>query len=404
MSDEKDKNKDKRTGKGSDKPSKSEGVLDLVTKYRHMGSPFYSILTTPDQAKVPEGKWALSKNKALNMGLWNAIGVASWLLPTSALAAYFTNKWWDKKMRDASKKSQLSRLAAVNPRLTPDNDLNYIANVVDDPNREAEAVERLLKQSNEPESKPRQSVGKDLKDWFGGVVASSLPIAAVPLSMLAAKLAVDKIYSKSMESELEEDRVKIRNLQNAVDYRTMLVQGLVKPAVEKQQQAMAKRASGDEEPDLTKMTPKEQAQWELDRRNKEDEGKRNAVSHILAWPILAAVLGSGTLGLLAFNYLRKRDKDTQTLEFIRKKSLGHNVMQTTPEIGLEQFGIPVDQIVARPGDKNQPGYNLINEAPATVEQKLLAASSPNLLEDLDEVTPTADKKKADSSNKSDALF
>lgn len=403
MSDEKDKNKDKRSGKGSEKPAKSEGFLDLVTNYRGLGNPFFSILTTPEHAKVPGGKWALSKNKALNLGLWNAIGVASWLLPTSALAAYFTNKWWDKKMRDASKKSQLSRLAAVNPRLTPDNDLSYIANVVDDPNREAAAVERLLKQSSDPESKPRQSVGKDLKDWFGGVVASSLPIAAVPLSMLAAKLAVDKIYSKSMESELEEDRVKIRNLQNAVDYRTMLVQGLVKPAVQKQQE-IAKRASGSDEPDLNKMSPEDQAQWELDRRNKEDEGKRNAVSHVLAWPILAAVLGSGTLGLLAFNYLRKRDKDTQTLEFIRKKSLGHNVMQTTPEIGLEQFGIPVDQIIARPGDKNQPVYSLIDGVPASTEQKLLAASSPNLLEDLDEVAPAVAKKESDSSSKSDALF
>ena len=388
--------------------NKSEGFLDLVANHRSLLNPFYTISSDPHYAKAPSGKWALSKNKALNLGLWNAIGVASWLFPTAALASYFTNKWWDKKMRESAKKAQLSRLAATNPRVTPDDDLAYIANVVDDPNKEARAVESLLKSANEP-GKPRQSVGRDIKDWLGGVLAASIPLATVPLSMLAAKIAVDKLYSKSLNSELMEDRTKVRNLQNAVDHRTMLLQGLIKqpqnhqPIQQSQVSTIAKQAKEKEkEKDLSSMSKSERARWAINERNSEDKAKRGAVSHMVAWPILTAVLGSGAIGLLAFNYLRRRDKDSQILDFVRKRSLGHNVMQTTPEIGLEQFGIPVDQIVARPGDKKQPGYVLAESAVVPIESKLLSAASTDLklLDELEEVSADTEPK----SEKSDALF
>lgn len=380
-----------------------EGLLDIIANYKHLANPFYSITHTPsNDSHAPGGKWALSDNKAVNLGIWNALGVASWALPTAALASYFTNKWWDRKMRKASKSARLSRLTAVTPRLTPDQDLSYIANVVEDPNREAELVDRLLKKSNDPEDK---SISGSLKNWFSGVAAASLPIAAVPLSMLAAKIAVDKLYSKSMEDDLADERVKIRNLQNAIDYRTMVAQGLVKrPTQYLIPGAMSKKSSEDSN-NYKRYMSKEDAIAEIDRRDSRNRDKRGILNHYFSWPVLTAILGGGSLAMLAFNYLRNHDTDAKVLDFVRKKSLGHNVMQTTPEIGLEQFGIPTDQIIARPGDKKEPVYIDANgeDAPKTeLEKRLLGYSNndPDLKSELEELVVKGSGK----DNKADALF
>lgn len=389
----------------ADKDKKEESLLDIATGYGHLRNPFYSISTVPAKGvkRAPGGKWAFSDNESLNTGLWNALGVASWAIPTAALAAYFANKWWDKKMRESAAKSRLSRLAAVNPRLTPDADLSYIANVIDDPNRESEAVDMLLKNSNEAD-KSTESIGDKARGWFGGVLSASLPMAALPLSILAAKLAVDKMYSNSLERRLENERNKIRNIQNAVDYRTMVVQGLVKKPSQQLQPGTLTELVKEATEKSDKELHVERAAKELERREKKEESTRSALNHYLSWPILTAVLGGGALSMLAFKYLRDHDKDTKILEYIKKKSLGHNVMQTTPEIGLEQFGIPVNQIVARPGDKNQPIYELASQL-ATEEQPAKAAVpietsvSPESLDMLEEVGGDSVETK-----KSDALF
>ena len=49
---------------------KSENLLDIAAKYKHLARPFYSIMHVPsDDSHAPSGKWALSKNRALNLGL-----------------------------------------------------------------------------------------------------------------------------------------------------------------------------------------------------------------------------------------------------------------------------------------------------------------------------------------------
>ena len=121
-----------------------KGLLDILANYKHLANPFHTMYYAGAAGHAPEGKYRLAKRDGTNLALWNALGVASWLVPTSALAAYFANKWWDKKMQDAVNKSSVSRISAVRPTLSPDADLNNISNVINDPEREVEAVKQML--------------------------------------------------------------------------------------------------------------------------------------------------------------------------------------------------------------------------------------------------------------------
>lgn len=368
----------------ADKNDKKDmGVLDIVSDFKHLANPFYSLMHVAKPGTAPGGKWALAKDPNTNMALWNALGVASWLVPTSALAAYFTNKWWEKRMRDASNKSSVSRIAAVRPVLSPDDDLTNIKNIVEDPSKEVDEVLTAIEKTSSGNNSAVDSAGK----WVKDVATSTIPLFTIPLSMIATKLAVDKIYSNRMKSRLEDERVAIRNHQNKLDHELMTIQGLVKGASSKQNKPVVV--------DGVKITKDDVADYRK-RRDEEAKGKRGAVHAFMSWPILTTLMASGGLAALAFNYLKKHDKAGQTLEYVRKKSLGHNIMQTTPELGIEQFGVPVQDIVARPGDKKQPGYELAqNAVDANNVKALVEASAADTIADLEEVKP-ANKKSGDA--------
>lgn len=360
-----------------------KGLLDIVANFKHLANPFHTLMYRGAAGHAPEGKFRLAKRDADNLALWNVLGTASWLAPTSMLAAYFANKWWDRKMTDAAHKSSVSRISAVRPTLTPDSDLNNISNIINDPRREVELVKSMV-------SKKAGGSDEDgaLATWVKDVAASTVPLFAVPLTMLASKYAVDTLYSKRLKNRLAAERVAIRNHQNLVDHEVMKTQGLIKGASGKEHSFNPFRTLYDS--DFRDRVEKFRAR---------KAGRVGPGGMILSAPVLGLILGSGFLTSLAFSYLRKNDKDTGTLDYIRKKSLGHNVMQNTPELGLEQFGVPVEQIVARPGDKKQPGYV---ELPAADTAK---PSIPALLDSLEELKPEASQGNvAEESKKKDALF
>lgn len=382
----------------SSKKQKSEGLLDIIANYKHLINPFYALGHVGTEGQAPGGAWALSKNPKVNLGLWNALGVSAVALPTAALAAYFTNKWWERKMRKAVNKASVAHIAATRPILSPDDDLSNISNIVEDPEAEVNRVRNLvLKHAAEPAS---TSLKDDTVDYVKGVAAATLPLFALPLSIGAAKYAIDKIYEKRMRRRLLEDRLKLRNYQNLVDYDIMKTQGLVKGA----------SVSDKDRKIMQRIKDKELAR---------EKGMRSPEGTIAAWPIVTALLGTGALAALAFTYLRNSDRARGTLNYVRKKVFGHNVMQTTPELGLEQFGIPVDRIVARPGDKKQPTYQslLVTEdelkklqeeeakkkqaaleatlvAPVEAAPVVIPDTESPLLAQLEEVSPT--KKKEDA--------
>jgi hypothetical protein len=361
-----------------------KGILDIIANYKHLANPFYSLVYRGASGHAPEGKFRLSDRDSTNLARWNALGVASWLVPTSMLATYFANKWWDKKMSDAAHKSSVSRISAIRPTLTPDADLDNISNIIKDPKREVELVKSMVSKTAD---NPNDSSGA-IQNWIKDVSASTLPLFAVPLSMLASKYAVDAIYARQMKKRLEAERVAIRNHQNLVDHEIMKAQGLIKGASDKTSW----------NPFRALYDPAFKAR--VDKFRVRDDGRVSAPGAILSAPVLGLLLGSGFVTALAYSYLRKNDKDTGTLDYIRKKSLGHNVMQNTPELGLEQFGVPVDQIVARPGDKKQPGYIDVSaaESAGPISQK-------QLLDNLEELKPEDLKGNVvEESKKKDALF
>lgn len=360
-------------------------ILDIIADYKHLANPLYTLGHEPDKDKAPGGSWALSKDDKWNMGLWNAVGVASWLLPTSALAAYFANKWWERKMRNAVKKAGVSRISTIRPTLTPDNDLKNIENIISDPAEEVRAVNKILKSASgeDEENRRPKDMGARVGDFLSDTTAATVPILAVPLTMWAAKTAVDKIYEKRMAARLREERIAIRNHQNLLDHEVLKLQGLIKGA--------------SKEDSISQ----EEAREYLEDRKRESDGKTGLLTRALSVPILTALLGTSAIAVLASKYLNKNDNSRGLLKYVKEKSLGHNVMQTTPELGLEQFGVPVDQIVSRPGDKKQPGYELVDTVDA-VAIPIQATETPQedvkLVEELEELKPqnTEEKKKEDA--------
>ena len=366
-----------------------KGILDLLANYKYLANPFFSLSRAGAPGLAPEGRWRLAARDGLNLALWNSLGVASWAVPTAALATYFANKWWDKKMRDKTDKSVVSRLSAIRPALTPDADITNIDNITKDPKRELELVDALIsKKADEPAdvaSARADDVASPLAGWLKDVAAGTLPLFAIPTSVLATQYVVNKIYENRLRKRLEQERVAIRNQQNAVDHELMKVQGLIKGA------------SKSSEKDYRKMVLEEA------RKNNKKDTSRSLTGTILSAPIVGGLLGTGLLSFIAYKYLADKDKDSKTLEYTAEKSLGRNVMQDTPEIGLEQFGIPVTDIVSRPGDKKKPGY--ISKSDNEEKSNNIDLNKKvNLLEDLEEVEPIVAGDASQKPKKSDALF
>jgi hypothetical protein len=372
-----------------------KGLLDIIANYKHLANPFHALLYPGAGGRAPEGKYRLAKRDGTNLALWNALGVASWAVPTAALAAYFTNKWWDKKMHDATNKSVVSRISMVRPSLSPDSDLENISEIVEDPSRELNAIKAMLGKKASGDGRKDDST---VMEWIKNIAVGALPLYALPASALAAKFAVDKLYARNMRKRLEAERIAIQNHQNAIDHAIMTEQGLIKGASEDDDVPWWRKYN----PFLKNVNPA--FKEKLDKANKDKEDRRGAFSAWFGAPVLGITLTSGLLAALAYNYLGKHDKDKETLEYLRKKSLGHNVMQHTPEIGLEQFGIPVTDIVARPGDKKQPGYVDVVDAEVK-EVPVDELKTAQLLENLEELKPAkTEGNVSEESKKEDALF
>lgn len=374
-----------------------KGLLDIIANYKHLANPFHALLYPGASGRAPEGKYRLAKRDGTNLALWNALGVASWAAPTAALAAYFTNKWWDKKMHEATNKSVVSRISMVRPSLSPNSDLESISEIVEDPSRELNAIKAMLGKKASGDGRKDDST---VMEWIKNIAVGALPLYALPASALAAKFAVDKLYERNMRKRLEAERIAIQNHQNAIDHAIMTEQGLIKGASEDDDDSWWPWPEYN--PFLKNENPK--FKEKLDKAKKDEEDRRGAFSTWFGAPVLGITLTSGLLAALAYNYLGKHDKDKETLEYLRKKSLGHNVMQHTPEIGLEQFGIPVTDIVARPGDKKQPGYIEV-DADEVTAIPVKSPTASQLLENLEELKTEETKGNVpEESKKEDALF
>ena len=376
---------------GDKKDKASDSALDVLTKYKHLANPLFSLSNSGTWDKLaPTGKWSLSKNPAVNLALWNSLGVASWAVPVAALTTYLANKWHDKKLYDRSVKATINKLTAAKPYVNVERELEELRQELDAREESRSLLGGLIKGAS-GEGKASDYDSNDssaLGNWVSGVAASTLPILTLVGGGLGAKYLVDKLYERNMKRRLLNERKDMQDMQNAIDLEILRTQGLLK-------------ASSDNTNTETKISA-DTAREVLKNRRAKADSERGALGMIASWPIVGGVLGTSFLGLLALHYLNKADNDRKLLKDVRDKALGINAMQTPPELSLGALGVPVEDAISRPGDAKQPTYLVAEEdtkaLPAPVEVVDAEVVAP--IEGLEELKSEDEEKK----KKADALF
>ena len=376
------------TNMGDKKDKSADSVLDVLSKYKHLANPFFSMTDTGKWDKIaPTGKWSLSKNPAVNMALWNSLGVAAWAVPTAAITSYFANKWWEKKMHDRSVKATINKLKVAKPYINVDKEIADLEEELDRREADRSLLSKIVKTASSGTaadySQPENSA---TAQWIAGAAAGTLPILALVGSGLGTKYLVDALYKRGLKKRLLAERADMHDMQTAIDLDILRTQGLLKSSSEKPSTTVSKEVAKDV----------------LNNRRQKSTSERGIVGHLAAWPIIGGVLGTSFLTLLASHYLNRAENDRKLLKDVRDKALGVNAMQTPPELSLSALGVPVEDAISRPGDAKQPTYLVAGEdtkaLPAPVE--VVDAEVVEPIEGLEELKSEDEEKK----KKADALF
>lgn len=367
---------------------KAESIMDIAAKYKHLANPFQSLISTGEWDKeAPRGKWALSKNPAVNLALWNSLGVASWAVPTAALAAYFVNKYHDKKLNDRSIKATVNKLKAAKPYVNIEKELAELQSDLDKRDEERDLLSPLVKSASGDRTVSDYDSGNKSKiiEWLAGATTSPLPLLTMIGGGLGAKYLVDKLYARGMKRRLLNERADMQDMQNAVDLDILRTQGLLK-------------SSSADKPEVSPEVALDVLRNRIARRDSE----RGLGGAVASWPIITGMLGTSLLGMLAMHYFNRADNEKKLLKDVRDKALGINAMQTPPELSLSALGVPVEDAISRPGDAKQPTYLVAGEdikaLPAPAE--VVDAEVVEPIEGLEELKSEDEEKK----KKADALF
>lgn len=350
-------------------------MLESIWKYRHLADPTATIRFTGKSESAPSGKWALSDDPKTNMALWNALGVTATAVPVTAALTVLANKYWDKWMEKKITDRSLSKINAVRPQMSPNDDLNYTYNITSKPRKE---LAKILEKSSElTKTAAAQETESDVPALVRNSVAAALPLIAAPTATYFTLRAVQDMHKKRLRKRLMDERTAIRNMQDKIDHEILEEQGMIKSA------GMS--------------TAEAEAVWDAHGKDKHRESLLNKALTVPG----AAILGLSALGgLLAYRKLSDSDKYKNRLKYMRDHILGSNTLQESPRISLAKFTQEGEGMVARPGDKTAV---LITESkPAKSIEAVLVDDSEGLKErtGLEEVTST----KLAPSKKSDALF
>lgn len=338
-------------------------MLDAIWKYKHLIDPSATIRYTGRSGSAPSGKWALSDDPKTNMALWNTIGVSAAAIPATAALTLLANNYWDKWLRKKVTERSLSKINAMRPQMSPNDDLNYTYNITTKPRKELmrilERSDELTKTASDPSSE------SNTPTLVRNSLAGALPLVAAPVATYLTIRAVQDLHKRRLQKKLMEERTAIRNMQDKVDHEILAEQGIIKSA----------GMSVDEAEDI----------WE---RHGKDKDKESLFTSALTFPG-AAFLGLSTIGgLIAYKKLSDYDKYKNRLRYLKDHILGANTLQDAPKISLAKFDKDTTSMSARPGDKV---VTAIAESTPTksLEAVLLDSPAPSKeLTGLEEVTST----------------
>ena len=281
-----------------------------ANNYLKLLNPFTTLAHTGEGDIAPTGKFALSRDPKTNLALWNTIGVSSWAIPLAIAANVASNRYWKKEIEKARKKRTVSKLEALRPRLSPDSDLDDISNIVDTPEEENRLIEEIEKKASDDDSGIPligDAVSRGLK--------AALPILAAPTALAVTTAILHKKQKEEYKKQLLRERLALRNMHDKIQHDILVENGLLKGA-------------------------------------KAPEKENTLSSFLLDLPVVLSLGGAALAGAGTYHYLSKKDKNKAKIEFLKKKVLGSNTLQDTPQISLDSLPAVKEELIARTGDKN----------------------------------------------------
>ena len=281
-----------------------------ANNYLKLLNPFTTLAHTGEGDIAPSGKFALSRDPKTNLALWNTLGVSSWAIPLAIAANVASNRYWKKKIEEDRKKRTVSKLEALRPRLSPDDDLDDVSNILDTPEAENRIIEEIEKKANDGDS------GLPLiGDAVDRGIKSALPILAAPTALALTTAILHKKQKEEYKKQLLKERLALRNMHDKIQHEILVENGLIKGA-------------------------------------KAPEKENTLSSFLLDLPVVLSLGGAALAGAGTYHYLSKKDKNKAKIEFLRKKVLGSNTLQDTPQISLDSLPAVKEELIARTGDKN----------------------------------------------------
>lgn len=281
----------------------------ISSNYLKLLNPFTTLAHTGEGDIAPSGKFALSRDPKTNLMLWNALGVSSWAIPLAIAANAASHKYWKNQIEKDRKKRTVSKLEGLRPRLSPDADLDNLDNILNTPELENRAIEEIEKKASDDSSIPL------LGDAISRGAKAAVPIIAVPAALAATTAIMQKKQKEEYKRQLLRERLALRNMHDKIQHEILVENGLLKGA-------------------------------------KAPEKENTLSSFLLDLPVVLTLGGGALAGAGAYHYLTKKDKNKAKIEYLRKKVLGSNTLQETPQISLDSLPVKKEELIARTGDKN----------------------------------------------------
>ena len=349
-------------------------LIDTIKRYKHLVNPVATtFLDETDVKAAPVGRFKLSDDPKTNLALWNSIFVGGTALPLAYLVNSLSNKHHEAKVEDTLNKALVNKLNAMRPRVVADSDIGDVSAFTDLPKKELEQLEELKTTLNKKSS--GGTVVGDLEDKatdaLSDIGKNMLPIAALPLSVLAGVALSNHVNRERIKKQLAERRVQLRNIQSKLDRKQLQSYGLIKSDEPIEKEASNKR---DEEP------RKDNSFWSV----------------FFESPLMTTGLLTTILSIGAYNVLRDRDKNLAKLKYLKNTQMGSNTLQDTPRIGVIDLPVKPEEVLAVPGDKKQETLIEVLDAPKQLENK---PSNLRLLDNRDifeELSPRTNIREKDA--------
>lgn len=359
-------------------------LLDTIKRYKHLVNPVATtFLDATDVKAAPTGRFKLSDDPKTNLALWNSIFVGGTAFPLAYLVNSLANKHHEAKVEDKLDKALVDKLNAMRPRVVADPDLGDTSAFTDLPEKELEQLEELKAVLNKKSSGDDDEntfvddVGDKVSDVFSDIGKNMLPIAAVPLSVLAGVALSNHVNRERIKKQLADRRVQLRNIQAKLDRKHLQSRGLIKSDEPIEKSASSKR---DSEP------RKDNSFWSL----------------FFEAPLMTSGLLTAILSIGAYNILRDRDKNLAKLKYLKETQLGSNTLQDTPRIGVIDLPVKPEEVLAIPGDKKQETLIATSEVPKQLDNKTGNRPLLENTEVFEEIVPR--RHSLENNKEKDAIF